>query len=172
MRRIQSRSTLLIAVVFALAACATQEAPPAAAPAVDKAAEEAAIRALSMKWLEFEKARDAAGVATLFAADGTMYRDHNEPITGAAAIQAYATKDYAENPKAVVEWSTDGVDVADSGEMAVERGSFSITGAGPDGKGSERGKYLTQWRKVNGEWKVVGDISITTVPAATTTTPQ
>jgi uncharacterized protein (TIGR02246 family) len=146
---------LLLVLVLVVGACA-------AAPAVDLAAEEDAVRAVSMRWLELEKTRDAAGIAALFVADGTLYREDEEPVVGTAAIIAYLTKSYEESPAAVVDWTTDQVDMSASGDLATERGTWSVKNAGPDGTGTDGGRYIATLRKLNGEWKVLSDVSLST----------
>jgi uncharacterized protein (TIGR02246 family) len=151
--------------VLALAACATP------APQVDTAADEQAVRALSMKWLELDRAKDHAGIAALFADDGVVYRGGEEPAVGAAAIQAAMAQEDARNPNEAVDWTTDKVEISSAGDIAIEQGSWSATGSGPAGNQQDRGRFLTVWRKVNGEWKVVADMSVSTVaPAAAATT--
>jgi uncharacterized protein (TIGR02246 family) len=155
-------SALLLLVV----AC-SQPAPPAPAPAAPKpdlAAEEKAIRAMDARWLKAAMARDGAGEAASFASDGTAYREHLQPIAGPAAYQAYATKFYADNPKANVTWSTDAIHVAESGELAVQVGESRTTGLGAKGEGEDRTRFVTVWKKVGGEWKVAYDIGSTTMP--------
>jgi ketosteroid isomerase-like protein len=155
----QLRQALLFLSFVLLAVGCAAESPPA--PEVDLAAEEQAIREVSMQWLAFEEARDAAGIAGLLADNGTFFRENRDPIVGAAA-QAYLAEDWAENPNGQVTWATDRVEVAASGEMAVEYGTWSITNAGPDGTGSDGGKYVTVYHKANGQWKVVSDMSMST----------
>lgn len=152
---------LLLAGTLALGACAAQTPV-----AIDAAAEEQAIRAVSARWLELEKADDAAGVAALFTEDGIAYREDTDPISGPAAYRAYLERSFAENPSEVVDWSTDFVDVAASGDLAVEHGTWSSRGAGAGGEGEDEGRYLTVYRKVNGEWKVAADMSLGTRKAA------
>jgi uncharacterized protein (TIGR02246 family) len=142
---------------FLVAACAPAPAP--SAPAVDTAAEEQAIRTISSAWLASEQAKDAAGVLTHFAADASVAWSGDEPATGHDAIRALLEKGWAEDPSAMVTWSTDSVHVSAAGDMAVETGSWSTTGTGPDGSGSDAGKYLTYYRKVDGAWKVAADVS-------------
>ena len=143
--------------------CAAESAP---APTVDVAADEQAIRDISMQWLELDRAKNAAGITALMADDGTWFREGRDPLVGAAAQQAYMTQDWAENPTGQVTWATDRVEVATSGDMAVEYGTWSITSAGPDGTGTDGGKYTTVFRKVNGQWKVSSDMSLSTKPDA------
>jgi uncharacterized protein (TIGR02246 family) len=142
--------------VFLLIVTATACAPAAPpSPAVDLAAEEAAVRAVSANWLALEGKRDVAGIAALFADDGRLLRVGQDPVTGRAAIEASFTKDYAANPQQTVSWSTDRVLVSSSGDLAVEYGNYSVTGSGMDGAGSDRGNYVTVYQKSGGAWKAV-----------------
>jgi uncharacterized protein (TIGR02246 family) len=135
-----------------LSACAT-------APQVDLTAEEEAVRAVSARWLQLEGAKDAAAIASLFTEDGAIYRENEEPMVGPAAIQAHMAKEYAAAPQASSSWSTDRVDIATSGDLAVERGAWTATGT-PDG--DDHGWFVTLYRKVGEEWKVVADMSVST----------
>ena len=126
--------------------------------------EEQAIRSISMKWLELQKSHNAAGEAALFADDGAEYNENQEPSVGPAAILRSITQDLKENPKEVVNWTTDRVDIATSIDLAVEYGSYNFTGLGLNGTGTDHGKYVTVYRKMNGIWKVVADITNSTQP--------
>jgi uncharacterized protein (TIGR02246 family) len=130
----------------------------------DSKSEEQAIRSISKNWMELTKKHDAAACAALFADDGVSYSMNQEPIVGPAAIKKHFAEDYAQNPKAVVDWSTEKVEVSASGDLAVESGKFSVTGIGPNGTDSDMGKYITVYRKVNGVWKVSADIGTSTKP--------
>jgi len=157
-----SRTPVLsAAVALLLSACAT-------APQADVAADEQAIRDVSAHWLELETARDAAGIAALFTADGTLYRPGREPVAGTAGIQQYMADQFREDPGASATWATDHIEVAASGDIAVEHGTWSSTG-GNDGP--DQGWYQTLHRKVNGEWKVVSDVTISTKPEAPAVAP-
>lgn len=148
-------------VAFAAAACAPAQAPP---PAVDLAAEEQAVRAISMQWLELERAQDMASIAALFTEDGALIREHEDPIVGRAAIEAHLTQDQTENPSGVPDWSTERVEIAASADLAVEYGTWSETGLGADGTGEDHGRFVTVYRKVDGAWKIAADASLSTKP--------
>jgi len=158
--------TRFTAVFVVLVAACAQPAPPAPAPKPDLAAEEKAIRDMDARWLQAAQARDAAGEAVLFANDGVAYREHVDPLVGPAAFQAYEAKFQTDNPKASVMWTTDAVQVASSGDLAIQTGGYHFTGLGPKGDAEDKGRFVTVWKKTNGEWKVAHDIGLTTMPAA------
>jgi uncharacterized protein (TIGR02246 family) len=118
--------------------------------------EEEAIRDVSSRWLELAQAQDAAGVASLFAEDGVVHWEDHPPTSGREAIQAFMARDFAENPSSEGGFAPDRIDVAASGDLAVEHGAFQ----GP----YNEGRYLTVYRKVGGEWKVQADMSLGTSP--------
>jgi uncharacterized protein (TIGR02246 family) len=158
-----ARSALAL-IVLAAACTAPAPAPP---PAPDLAAAEAAIRAADARWLKAAQAHDAAAEAAVYATDGVAYRAHHEPMVGPAAFQAYSEKEYAENPKLAVNWTTTSLVVAASGDLAVQTGTVHVTGLGPKGVGEDRSRFVTVWKRVNGDWKVAHDIGSTTMPDTT-----
>jgi uncharacterized protein (TIGR02246 family) len=115
-----------------------------------------------MKWLESEKNNDAAASAALFADDGISYSANVEPAVGPAAIEESFVKSREKNPGLVVDWTTDRVEVAASGDLAVEYGSYKMSLPGPEGLKEDYGKYITVYRKMNGTWKVAADIGVST----------
>jgi uncharacterized protein (TIGR02246 family) len=118
---------------------------------------------MDARWLKAVQARDASGEAAMFASDGVAYRAHREPLVGPAAYQAYVTKFYADNPKVRTTWSTDRIDVAEAGDLAIQTGEFRDTGLGPNGDRDDKGRFVTVWKKTKGEWRVAHDISTTTM---------
>jgi uncharacterized protein (TIGR02246 family) len=125
-----------------------------------------------MQWLAFENAKDMAGIAALFTEDGSLIRENQEPVVGRAAIEADLNRTRMENPTSVANWETDRVEVAASADLAVEYGTWSETGLGPNGTEQDHGRYVTTFRKVNGAWKVAADISISTTPEPAATRPS
>lgn len=158
--RIVIRSTLLLVV---LAAACARPAPPAP-PAPDLAAAEKAIRDADARWLQAAQAKDAAAEAASLAPDGIAYREHVDPLVGPAAFQAYMEKQYTENPKSNITWTTNAIQVAASGDVATQTGSYHLTGVGPKGDGEDKGRFVTVWKKVGSGWKVAHDISVTSMP--------
>ena len=148
--------TLVVTALLFLAACSKP----------DLAREEQAIRESDARWLKAAQARDAAGEAAIFASDGVAYREHIDPLVGPAAFQAFTTKFATDNPKVSTTWSTDAIRIAESGDVAIQTGEYRLTGLGPKADGEDKGRFVTVWKKVNGEWKVANDIGSTTSPDA------
>lgn len=130
----------------------------------DTKADEQAIRDISKKWLEMQKKNDVAGISVLFADDGTSYSTNMDPAVGPAAIKKAYTDMQQKNPKREVDWSTERVDVAASGDLAVEYGKYHNKNMGPNGTDSDEGKYITVYKKINGAWKVFADVGSSTKP--------
>lgn len=140
-------SPLLLAGVLA-AGCAPAEP---AAPPVDLAAEEAALRARGLALVAAEQARDAAAVAAFYTADAIVQPVGLPAVTGRAAFQEFFAGMIAQLPPDASFSSRAGsIQLSTSGDMAVETGvnEFVIGGA------TTMGKYLAVWRKIDGQWMV------------------
>jgi len=148
-------------MAMALGACAQ----PPAAPVVDLASEEQAIRAASAAWLAAAQSKDWTSAAANFADDGVGYPDHKDPVVGPAANQAAMESQWAGTPNATINWTTSKVVVAASGDLAYEMGSFALMNEGVE----DRGNYVTVWKKTATGWKVAADIGVSSVPQADST---
>ena len=153
---------LIIVLASLVAGCS--QPPPAPVSKPDLAMEEKAIRDVDAQWLKTIQERNASAEAALFANDGVRYINRDDPLVGPAAIQAASVKYLAENPKMGDTWTTESIEVAQSGELAIQTGEYHFTGLGPKGEGEDRGWFLTVWKKVGSEWKVAHDITSRTMP--------
>ena len=153
-------SKRIAALAFAAAAataCAPSGGGEEAPPPVDLAVEEQAVRDLSVQWMEAYRAQDAATIVNLFAPDGTTFFD-GELREGREAIQANMESEWSEYPDFTIAWSTSSVEMAGSGDLAVERGAWEYD---PDGAGEAEGvngQYVTIWKKIDGQWQVIMDV--------------
>jgi uncharacterized protein (TIGR02246 family) len=148
---------------LALVGCAGSSEPPAPEePQIDLAAEEQAVRAVNVKWLELAGSKDAEGIGALFV-DNAWTLSSEEGLTdGRPAIVEQMQEDFEENPDAVVDWGAKQVWVAASADLAVERGWWTGDEDGPgEAKPELKGEYITVLVKVGDEWKVLADASTT-----------
>ncbi len=163
--------TLLLLSVTALLLPACQAGKPANntaevnSTAVDTSADEQAIRGNVDRWHQLMKAKDAAGIAALYAEDGAVMPP-NAPIgKGRAAIQE-TWASMMRTPGFDLTIAPEQIVLASSGDMALDRGTYSLTIA-PDGTTQTyTGKYVVVWRKIGSEWKAAADIYNSDLPAS------
>lgn len=147
------RFPLLVVPAMAWVAGCAQEA---SGPTVDLAAEEASLREVSASWLAFDRQQDAAGVASLFAPEGTLVWEQGQPVSGPEAIEAFMVDVFAFAAGDPGSFGPDRFDIAASGDLAVEHGAWESP--------ADQGRYMTVYRKTGGEWKVAADMSMSTTP--------
>jgi len=147
--------TAMAAVLLgALAACA-------GAPAIktDPAREEAAIRAADARWLAATGAHDLERTLSFWTDDVYMMPPGGPAIVGQEALRRYVAGAFA-IPGFSINWVTDHVWVAQSGDIAYAVGTDTIRLTSPDGKPvEEHNKSVAVWRKeADGSWKCAVDI--------------
>jgi len=157
-------SYLLVAIAFGLAACKPTEEKAAK---VDTAAEEQAIRAKETAWMDAYNKHDAAALAGQYEDGGSLASNGVALMTDAASRKAFL-EGFAADPALKVDFASDRIIVASSGDLASSRGHYSFTYTDPATKQpkTERGSYLTVYRKAaDGSWKAAEDFT-TPGPAA------
>ena len=156
---------LAAALALPLAACNAPATP--AAPAVDKAAIGAAVKAVDAAGVADWKAKDPAKIAAHYTADAVLIEPFGEPKVGTAAIQAGGVQSFTD-PGFSLTYAPDRVDVSDAGDMAVTSGKFEISMTDPASKAVVKsgGNYVTVWKKqADGGWKASMDIATPGAPA-------
>ena len=157
------RLMLLSVAALLLPACQAYEKPASnatemnGASVADSGADEQAIRGQADRWLQLVKAKDAAGIAELYAEDGAVMPP-NAPIgKGRAAIQQ-TWASMMNTPGFNLTFTPEQIVLSSSGDMALDRGTYQLTIA-PSGKAqNDTGKYVVVWRKIGNEWKAAADI--------------
>jgi len=133
--------------------------------AADAGADEQAIRGQVDRWLQLVKAKDAAGIAELYAEDGAVMPP-NAPIgKGRAAIQQ-TWASMMETPGFDLTFVPEQILVSSSGDMALDRGTYKLAVAPGGTAQTDTGKYVVVWRKIGSEWKAAADIFNSDLPAS------
>jgi uncharacterized protein (TIGR02246 family) len=166
-----TRSLLLLSVAVLLPACQVSEKPANDAAevnsttVVDTGADEQAIRGHVDHWLQLVKAKDAAGIAELYAEDGAVMPPNAPVGKGRAAIQQ-TWASMMRTPGFGLTFVPEQIIVSSSGDMALDRGTYRLAVA-PDGTAqTDTGKYVVVWRKIGSEWKAAADIFNSDLPAS------
>jgi len=167
------RVAMLLAIAFPLAAgcggssgSATQGAAVAQAgtASTNKAADEAALRAIYQKMPNMLMTADSAGMGALFLDDGVEIMPGAPPTQGPAAVKKEfaAAMSTMKNLNATV--GDIAVTVADAGDIAVVKAPYHLTFTDPKGKKAEdHGTTMTIFKKVNGQWKILYDTNVSEI---------
>ncbi len=164
--RIKPLSVLVVAL--ALVACAQPApAPQPVQPPDTRAADEAAIRAAVKDWAAAAAAKDAQRFASFYAEDAVLMFAGAPDIKGGAAIREAAVG-LMKDANFALSFEATAVQVARSGDIAYELGTYTFTMTDPKTKkpATEKGNYVVVWKKqADGKWKAVVDAPISDPPA-------
>ena len=132
----------------------------AAAPALtDRTADASTIVAMDAGWMRNLIAKNVDSLMTYYTPDAVSYGFGPTPSTGSDQIRAQYTemvKATVTNPKI----TPGAVEFSDDGTMAYDHGTYQMTTAMPGKKPTnESGAFLNVWRKVDGQWKLVVEMS-------------
>ena len=132
---------------------------PAAQMSDTRAADETAIRSASADWSKAAHDKDLDKSTAVFADDGIAMYPKMPALRGKDDIRK-GWQQMLAAPGPGLSFATSGVEVARSGDIAWEHGTYEFATADAKGKVStEKGKYVTVWKKQpDGSWKVAADI--------------
>ena len=159
------RRSNVLAAAAVMAALASCQKP--AADKVDTAAIENQLRQAEARWNQAYASHDAETLAGAYADDAFLANPAAPTVTGIDAIRK-ETIAFAADPNLKVQFASDRIQVAASGDLAYTRGHYTMTMTDPATRkpATSRGSYLTVWKKQeDGGWKAVEDF-VTPGPAA------
>lgn len=113
--------------------------------------EKTALMTVDREWSQ--TTGDLDKFMTYFAPDATGYAPGAPAVTGADGIRK-AMGEMMAAPGFSLSWTATKASVAASGDLGYTTGTYQMMTAG----GTDNGKYVTNWKKVDGTWKVVEDI--------------
>jgi ketosteroid isomerase-like protein/quercetin dioxygenase-like cupin family protein len=96
---------------------------------------------------------DINAFLTYFADDASVHPPGSPVITGAAAIRTMFTE-MAKTPGYYLTWTATKADISAVADIGYTSGTYTAAMGGP----VEKGKFVTVWKKISNEWKVVEDI--------------
>jgi uncharacterized protein (TIGR02246 family) len=129
------------------------------------AAAKAAINAASDEWSKDISAKDLDKCVSYYEDDAVLFAPNAPAIVGKDAIRA-AWKQLLSSPKVQMSFSSAAIDVARSGDLAVQRGAFQAVITDAKGKATtENGRFVIVWQKQpDGTWKVMADTNADVAP--------
>ena len=165
--RVLKPLALIVGMMLALNACA-----PAAPAIADTAADEAALKAATVTWLDSYNAGDVEKMVALYTDDGVLMPPNATVANGPAAIRAFLTADTAASKAAGLKLVTGTATAGVSGGTGWETGTYTIRDA--SGATVDSGSYLSVSHKVNGKWLYYKDMynSDRPLPAPAAAEPQ
>ena len=130
-----------VLLLAALAGCAK----------VDVEAEKSSLMTADKEWSQTTK--DLDKFMTYFASDATSYAPGAPAVTGTDGIRKMMGQ-IVGAPGVSLSWTASKAVVGKGGDIGYTTGTYEESSA----TGSEKGKYVTTWKKVDGAWKVADDI--------------
>jgi len=159
MLRYDVRSWACACLVLGLstAGCSNQAGVPAS-PADTRAADEAAIRAATGALEQVVAAKDLDTAVSLYDEAASLFVPKAPAAIGKAAIRL-AWQGLLAVPGVKLTSHITALDIARSGDLAVERGTFEVLATDPQGKPStETGQLVLVWKKqADGRWRILAD---------------
>jgi len=164
----KTKQLALALAIVALAGCDGTKREQKEAATVDQAAVEQELKTIETAWNADYNARDPSKIITYYAEDAALANPGSPLSTDSVSRQLEITK-FISDPTLKLEFASDRVHVAKSGELAVTRGHYSMQVTDPATKQpkTDTGSYLTVWQKQgDGSWKAVEDFITPGAPAA------
>lgn len=119
----------------------------------------AAIAAANLKFMETFANQDAAGMASLYTADGQLLPANSDFVSGTSAIEQFWGGAMGMGLRTA---KLETVELEAHGETAVEVGKYAL--GGDDGQTLDQGKYVVIWKNDGGTWKLHRDIWTSSMP--------
>lgn len=139
---------------------------------IDVEAERAAIRGMTMEWVNAATAKDVEGMVVGFADDASLLAPNAPLAAGKEAIRT-VWSELVERPGLSQSAEATTVEVSSRGDLGYAVGTYESTWNDPEGnRVTDRGKWVAVYKKQpDGTWKCVLEIWNTDQPAPATPTP-
>jgi uncharacterized protein (TIGR02246 family) len=160
-RFLASLASLAMLTVALMTGCT--QAPPASAP-VDQTAIGAAVDSVTANFFTAVAAKDSNAVTTFYADDAHFLPANMARVDGHDAIRA-AWAGFLTMPGLHLTGTSNTKVISEAGDMVIDLGTYAMKWQDAKGKEmTDTGKYVTTYKKVNGEWKIVVDTFNSDIP--------
>jgi ketosteroid isomerase-like protein len=148
-------SALLLSLLFACKA-ASDRADAADVPQVsagdERQNDEKSIRDAELRWRKSLAAHDTAAIQTFYT-DDAIYAPQGVPAyRGRDSVSARWSREF--RPGFDLERTPMRIEVAKSGDLANETGTYLVHYLDQGKRKEARGTYMTAWKKSDGDWKI------------------
>jgi uncharacterized protein (TIGR02246 family) len=149
-----ARWTLPLILTVLMGACTSQPK----APTVDTGAATAAVDSLNQAFTAAVAARDTNAVANFYAPDAQVLAPGMPRADGRDSIRTFWAG-LLRTPGLDLKITSSHPTVTQAGDMIIDVGSYAMNATDAKGKPIEDvGKYVTIFKKVDGEWKIIVDM--------------
>lgn len=149
------RLSFYLVILSCVVAGGCSQAP---APVDSRKAAEAAINSTSEEFAKATEAKDLDKIISYYTDDAILFAPSSPAAVGKEAVRK-AWQGFLGGPPSKIDVSGTIIDVAASGDLAFERGEFTLTTTDAKGKtASATGKLVDVWKKqADGSWKMAAD---------------
>ena len=129
-------------------------------PAINIRAEARAINAIEEQWTAAIIAKDIDKILSIFVPEAVVMNANTPACIGAQPIRESLESWFADATilHDTFKSAIDTIEVSASGDLAYVRGNSRLSISTPGGIVEETDKWITLYRKINGEWKAIVDI--------------
>jgi len=117
------------------------------------------IRALDEAWKAASAQRDLEGMMAIYAPDAQELLPDMLPIVGRDAIREFYRGLIEALPRFAHQFEAHEIIVAESGDLAVVRGSYRFSADTLRPTEVQAGKFVGIWRRRDGDWRLQMNIS-------------
>lgn len=158
----RSRAVLMVLVIASMTSCSSQQSPTVAAS--DSSADRQQIEAAAGRIWSAVAHNDAAAVLAEYADDSMILGGGSPAVKGKPAVAAALSGLFGSLSFRDVVGSP--TDIAVSGDLAVETGTYAWTIVPTGGNPSDdKGKYLHVWARTPAGWKVTRYMANSDMPS-------
>ena len=156
-----SRYRMALALLFLVCVAATRF-PKTSVQVRQQSKDEQLIREARARSNAAIRAHDPVAMARLWMDDVHVGRSTGAQVAGREANQQRMAQQFASRPDTIYVRQPSAIDVYSPWAMASERGDWTARWTEPDGVVQMAGRYMAQWRRIDGAWLIQAELYVPT----------